>query len=368
MVIGLQEMAKRTENIEACKQVLNMLNSGYYDHDEFNIFGKGSIQKEQRVEPLGKEDAHQIMESVKQIPLREFLAKSGTAGLAGAAYLIPTKIYQIMFDSAVNADICDQISIAMVPPDQIPGTTLQVDIAVDDSYYPKKYSSGGAMPDETIETTKATLDFSNGFAINFRISNDLIEDSQFDVIEMHLRNAGREMGEFATDLALSVLKTATDGDGTKNTAGAGTNDETLMADWVAAYRANCQDGYVSDTIVSPHECWLHSVITDTTYSPYAQIWHDALIGTSNAPNLTVLGCKIIFVDQLRASALNPDGDWTECVTIMFDKDYAILTGRKRWLRIEKYSEPVRDLVGATVTARQDTVSVYDDSICTCTEG
>jgi len=183
---------------------------------------------------------------------------------------------------------------------------------------------------------------------------------------MHLRNAGREMGEFATDLALTAMIAGADGDGTQNTESA-SDDQTTMADWVGAFRSNCQDGYVSDTIVTPHECWLHSIITDTTYSPYAEIWHDALIGTSNAPNLTVLGCNIIFVDQLRASALNPDGDWTECKSLMFDKDYAMLTGRKRWLRIEKYSDPVRDLVGATVTARQDSVTVYNDASCEISE-
>ncbi len=245
---------------------------------------------------------------------------------------------------------------------------MYVDIAEDDSYWPKKYMAGGSMPTETIKTVRATLNFEESFGINFRITNDLIEDAQFDVVEMHLRNAGREMGEFATNEALTVLKTATDGDGTLNTAGAGGDDTTTMADWVAGFKANCQDGYVSDTIVTPHECWLDAVIADTTYAAYAQVWKDALISTANAPNLTVLGCKIIFVDTVRTSALNPGGDWTECISVIFDKDYALLTGRKRWLRIENYSDPVRDLVGATVTARQDSVTVYDDSICTMTEG
>jgi hypothetical protein len=52
---------------------------------------------------------------------------------------------------------------------------------------------------------------------------------------------------------------------------------------------------------------------------------------------------------------------------MFDKAYALLTGRKRWMRIENYSNPVRDLKGAVVTFRQDSVSIYNDSIGVITE-
>ena len=52
---------------------------------------------------------------------------------------------------------------------------------------------------------------------------------------------------------------------------------------------------------------------------------------------------------------------------MFDKNNALLSGRKRWMRIEKYSEPVKDLAGATVTFRQDSVNVYADSSATITE-
>ena len=52
--------------------------------------------------------------------------------------------------------------------------------------------------------------------------------------------------------------------------------------------------------------------------------------------------------------------------------YKNTTSRHRYyllhvLRIENYSDPVRDLVGATITCRQDSVTVYNDSICKITE-
>jgi len=76
------------------------------------------------------------------------------------------------------------------------------------------------------------------------------------------------------------------------------------------------------------------------------------------------GMNIVYSD---CSVLTNAKVGTDLLTIVFDKDYAMLSGRKRWLRIENYSDPVRDLVGATITARQDSVTLYKDSIFVITE-
>lgn len=366
-MIGLQEMNRRMEkegNKHAAQQVKEMLDNGYYDHDEFNLFGKGYIApKTDGQKPIGAADAKEIMESVRAIPLREFLASSGTTGIAGAAYLIPTKIHQILFDSAVQADITPEISIAMIPPEQIPGTSHKVDIAVDDSYVPKKFRSGGQVPTETIKTTQAELDFTESFGINFRITNDLIEDSQFDLVEMHLRNAGREMGEFAAHEACIILMTSTDGDGTLNTEGAGA-DVTTFTDVMNAREADIQDGYLPDTFIGSHHLFFDEIAADTTYTMDAAGWRDELVRNGFAP---FLGLKPVLSEipalsnplGVRVSAL----PYTDLNSYVIAKDYALLTGRKRWMRIEKYSDPVRDLVGAVISSRQDSVTVYNDAIC-----
>ncbi len=79
---------------------------------------------------------------------------------------------------------------------------------------------------------------------------------------------------------------------------------------------------------------------------------------------TLAGMNVVYSD---VDILTENKAMTGCISVIFDKDYALLTGRKRWLRIEKYSDPIRDLIGATVTARQDSVTVYNDSIYVLTE-
>ena len=366
-MIGLQEMKRRLEkpdNEQAAKQVMEMLDHGYFDYDEVNIFGTGmglgGTRHSEKQDQIKSEDFAEIKESIKNIPLREFLASSGTTGIAGAAYLIPTKIHQVMFDSAVQGDIVNDISITVIPAEQIPGTTHKVDIAVDDSYVPKKFLSGGQIPTETIKTTQATLDFTESFGINFRITNDLIEDSQFDLIEMHLRNAGREMGEFASNLAVTVMMTSTDGDGTLNTEAAGA-DVTTFDDVINAYQSNIADGYVSDIFLGSHHLIFSEIAKDTTWTQDAVAWRDQLVREGFAP---FLGLKPILSEiPMLTKALGVNNAYEDLDSYVFAKDYALLSGRKRWLRIEKYSDPVRDLVGAAVSSRQDSVSVYNDSIC-----
>lgn len=367
-MLSIKEMVDKTEDQR--KQIEYRLDQGFFDFNEASLLdGQGREDRQQLMESLRKISLDDIIKrSSDDLPwlkpkLKEFLAKSGTTGIAGAAYLIPEKIYQIMFDSAVCTDIVADISRVMIPADQIPGTTLRVDIAKDESYKPKKYSSGGKMPSETIETVKATLDFSTPFGINFPIANDLIEDSQFDLIEMHLSNAGREMGEFATNECLDVAYQAPDGDGTLNGGTAtGDADETKWhtsntTDVEALIKANCDDGFVSDLLVVPHECMIHSILSTSglAYNE-SQVYNEFMHG--GWP--TQLGpLKVFYADT---DIMTNDKAFTDCKTLVLTKDYSLVSGRKRWLRIEKYSDPIRDLVGATITARQDTVSIYKDSI------
>lgn len=364
-MIGLQEIKQRLEKEEykdINMQVKEMLDHGYYDHEEVNIFGKGIYQREQRVTPLKAEDAKEVMDSVRGLPLREFLASSTTTAV-GSSYLIPTKIHQVMFDAAVQEDIVAAISMAIIPAEQIPGTTHKVDIAVDGSYVPKKFMSGGQIPTETIATTQATLDFTESFGVNFRITNDLIEDSQFDLIEMHIRDAGREMGEFASDLAAHTFTASTDGDGTLNTEAGGV-DVTTLLDVMNAIDANLADGFVSDTYLLSHHLIWSTIAADTTYSMDATGFRNDLITNGYPPRL--LGLNMIYSEiptLSYAAGLDTGVAYNDLDSFVFTKQYALLTGRKRWLRIENYNDPVRDLVGATVTSRQDSVTVYDDSIC-----
>ena len=57
----------------------------------------------------------------------------------------------------------------------------------------------------------------------------------------------------------------------------------------------------------------------------------------------------------------------QMASALLNKANAMLTGRKRWLQIENYSDPIRDLKGAVISGRQDQISVIDAASCEITE-
>jgi hypothetical protein len=369
-MMGLQEtqaLFEKPEYKDIAETYKSMKSKGIFDYDEINIFGTGEIQREQRVQSMGQDDAAKLAETVKNIPLthliKEFLAKGSTTGIGGAGYLIPVKIYQTLNTYAGIEDVISDVSMAVLPASEIPGSTMDVDIAVGGSYKPHAISSGGKQVEEEIKFTKATLDFGpiNTWGINFNIGNDLIEDSQFNMIDLHVRMAGQEMGKYSTTKVLEVMASTTDGDGTLNTKSA-SEDACTMGEIWDAVQTNLVDEFRSNRILAPSEL-LKLTFSDTTYSAYAPDFHNASIKLQMV--------NFFGLDWIRCE--HPSL-WTEtshlptdCIGYVFSKEYSYLSGRKRWLRMENYSDPVRDLVGATITARQDTVSIYNDSVCKISE-
>lgn len=347
---------------------MECLKAGYYDHNEANIFGTGWRQKQEGISLVKADDAKEVSETLRNLNLAEFLARSGTTGLQGAAYLIPTKIYSLMDAMSGTVDHVADISMAMVPAEQISGATMNVAIPIDTSYVPRYFSSGGSLAEDEIQTTQATLDFTQPYGLHFNFGNDLIEDSQFDVVEMHVRNAGKKLGQFHMDQALAILHTGTDGDGTQNTEAA-SNDETLLDDVVNAFQSNADDGFISDRYILLHHQWSHSVGKGgTNQADYASQWHTESISSIAPEAAAIYGMKRVFV-LANNITMNPNQDagLSASVSFVLDSTHAMLSGVKRWLRMENYADPIRDLVGATVTCRTDSVTVYNDASCEITE-
>ena len=375
----LQEMAekiawKRDGNEGPARVIKEQLERGFFDPYEPDI-----LEAWRSTDPTDRAKFLNTVRSVKladllraanprtahtaPTALREFLASSGTTGIAGAYYLIPVKLWDEMQTESVQTDIVSAISKRLIGPESMPGTTMKVDIAVDGSYAVNVSTSGAIAPTETIQTVQATIDCSSIYTMNFRIANDLIEDSQFDLVALHVQEAGRQIGEYASTLAATVLYTATDGDGTNNQI---TSDQAYT-EWASdgshaiedALNLNIVDGYVSDTLLLTHKAFLYN-LKGTSGAQYAEASINDSWITGGYPS-QLGGMNIVWsdIDYLNAAAAK---------AVVFTKEYGMITARKRWMRLEQYSEPVKDLTGAVISFRQDGVTLYDDAIAPYVEG
>jgi hypothetical protein len=133
-------------------------------------------------------------------------------------------------------------------------------------------------------------------------------------------------------------------------------------DITSAVRAVGDDEWVANTIVCTPEAYWHSIGT-----------YVSTVGWSTPAN-PLFNMKLQDLDVLKntndclhASTDAKGATMTGCITLVFDRNNALLTGRKRWMRIENYSDPRTITEGAVVSCRQDSVTLYNDAIYRLTE-
>ncbi len=378
---GLQDLVRKTEKQRKLveKQMDRSGNKGGFHPDLGSIYmGQTPADYVKIRESISKIPLSRFLSAAmpelglrpKEAPMvREFLAKAGTTGIDGAAYLVPDKIYDVYYTASAYTDIVPLCSPIVT---DIPGNSMKVDIENFTTYPGDMYTahyigSGGEAPAAAMSTTLATITLKQ-FNIAPMITNELIEDSQFDVIEMHLRRAGEEMGRFATQIFLADLITCGDGAGTQNSMTSGDTGIIDLDDLGEAWAENAYDGYLSDVYIT-HPGGVKDITMDDSVSKYASDYHSRMATDPPPVQGTVMGMTIVCVMGMPAvyqgtGKLYISSKWHAFV---LNKQNAMLTGRKRWLKIENYSDPLRDLTGAVVSARQDQVSVIKAASCEITE-
>jgi hypothetical protein len=324
------------------------------------------------IEGLKAQDRFEVQEAIHNIPLREFLAKSGTTGIAGAAYLVPAKVHDDLINYVGESDIAPLIG-EMVNGWE--GGDLLVDIIDKSSYKAMEYTSGAQFATKTLAVKQATLS-PVGFNISPRITTDLVEDAAVDIISFHLKAAAQAMATKSNNLVLTVLGTGTDGWGTINSGNASA-DQTKWTEVTGAIAANTDDHWITNTIIATQEAWEHSIMNEIGLEFVGGAAGDAWTThpynyASSTPVAAGFTFKTLNIDWklLNNDAMhlaNEDGAMTNCVTYLFDRNNAILTGRKKWMQITNYADPVRDLAGMVITARQDSVTLQNDCIYKLTE-
>jgi len=314
----------------------------------------------------------EIVETARAIPwsrLKEFLGKGQTLG----DYFVAAKVHDDLVMYSLDSDIVPLISREVLYGWE--GGDLNVPIPSRTGFKAEEYASGAIMPTSTVETMKATLS-PVSFAVVPQITEDLIEDAQFGLIPWHLKNAAQAVGEKASDLALTVIGTAADGWGTLN-AGNASADETTFAQIMTAIQGNTDDRWITDTIIINPEAWEHSVYsgigTETAggaAGDYWQPYHPYTTPTTH-PVTPGFDFKLGNIDvKFYICDYNHGADataMTNCKTLIFNRKNAIFTGRKKWMQLTNYSDPVQDLSSLVVKCRQDSVSLYDDCIYTLSE-
>lgn len=382
MGFSLQEIVSKTKaNLKEIERNMDATHGGFHPREASIYTGLKDADKAGIYETLRSVS---LKELVLGLNLREYYGNrltefmghsgaltTGSTGWAGAHYLIPDKIYAELFENARGPDITPLVSNIV----DTPGSYLKIDVEKDRTFKPHFVGSGGEAPDETLDTTQESIT-PRLFNINIAVTNEMVEDAMFDTIETHVRIAGKAMGEFSTLMCLfpimddhSAGATTYRIEGAYNAVAAG-GAYCYISDLFEAEGQNAQDGFTSDVaIIPPHgpSTTLMGESNKTWWMAQDQI----AVNLASNPITNIGGMDIVRVfhqtigldeaarNQYYAT-LSVSNNWH---TLVLNKTYGIQTVRKRWLKIENYSDPIKDLVGAVVSARQGHLVAYADACC-----
>jgi len=381
-MFNLSEILEKTkENRKLIEAEMDRTHGGFHPQEQSIYTG------------LGGDDRKQIFETLKAIPLpymlaaaaverglskenalKEFIVHSGslttgTVGAQGFNYLLPDVIYTALFENASMEDITPQISNML----ECPGPELKVDAEADDKFKPGFTSSGGEAPYKAITTAQQTIK-PKTFTMNIGCTNEMLEDNLFNVMASHISIAGKRMGEFSTKMCLFPIMDDHRASATTyriegaynafNTGGATTLD---WSDIAYGWGQNNTDGFKSNVAVVAPEAPASLFIGQAGYPmPLDQA---TKINFNTNPIANMNGIDIIGTSHMTTSDTPAALSWqsglysTHWHALVMNKQYGIQTIRKRWLKIENYSDPIKDLVGAVVSARQGHMVAYADAVC-----
>ncbi len=350
-MLSLQDIMTKTEKqrraIHECLQKVTET-SGYHPED-------ASLTK-----GLSAADTYEVKAALDSMSLAEVLQYGSSA--QGADDIVAAKLHDTLMFAAKPYDICSKIGNMVT---SWKGGALKVQIVVDGSYVPKPFASSGNIPEQNASFVTASLT-PRSYGAPILAGDDLIEDQEYGIVQWHAEKAEEACSKLSSELAMAILLAAPDGDGTLNTLAASA-DETTYAQILGAVTLNGNDHFIADTLIITPESWRHSVGVSATGLPGVA----SKLPIPEGFDLSLQQLNVLFSTEplLHAvAATDAEGaPMTNCISLIFDRKNSILTGRKRWMEIKNFSNPMDDIAGAVVSFRQDSVSLYKDSICVLTE-
>ena len=194
------------------------------------------------------------------------------------------------------------------------------------------------------------------------ITNELIEDSLFDVVNLELKKAGARMENTLNRNVINAILTALS---TNSVAPA--NAHIAVSDIAIAIAKIKKQNYIPDILVT-HPTAEGYLLGDSNlvYISYA--------GTDTGLREGNIGTKILGLTPYTNTATDKDTSpvWddtsagSDVTAIVYSKNDLGVVAMKRDLTVERYDDPIHDLIGISVTMRYGTGILAEKAGCKIT--
>jgi HK97 family phage major capsid protein len=295
-------------------------------------------------------------EDGKVKPARELLLSEGIE----TGTLIQTEINRTVLEGSEPVK-CFRNA---VPVFAMNSNTMQINVGETGTYAPF-VSEGAEIPINTQDYTARTWT-SKKFGERPMITREMVDDALFSVIELEVKKTGQRIENTLNQWMLQVL---IDNAGNEHDINAAAGSVAGVSAMISARQLNAADGFISDTIVT------HPAMTNYLYKDFVPGYNVLAQGYTNTGILpNVMGCRVFECGVELTSTSTPTAvsaagyDWapptdTKIGALVFDSKSCGGIGMRQDTRVEQYSDPVRDLIGMSVTMRAACQYGVANAIC-----
>lgn len=277
--------------------------------------------------------------------IKEYINRdSGTAG----TLLIPKLIVGELLKDVEKALIPRELAARVISG--FSGSTIDVNLVSEDTMDVREVSEGAEVPLDSVGYT--TINFApKKYGVAIRITREMIEDSQFDLVSENIATAGQRFAENENSLILTAL------DGAANTVSGGA--AITLANITSAMQNLEDNGYKPTDLIIGTEVLndLRNISTflDANVSGDTEMLKTGFRGT-------ILGMRVFLFDD-RAS---PTAGTYKKYAYVLDRAKTYGIAIKRDITMEKVTLPTYDMEGAVLTQRIDVQLLRSNAVSNIT--
>ena len=264
-----------------------------------------------------------------------------------AQLLIPQTIHSVLLDEVEKALIPRSEAALFLGPAQVPGSSVYVDLEAENSMDVRAVAEGAEVPlDQASYTSIQFLPVKYGVAI--RITAEMMEDSQFPLLELNLRTAGRRFAENENSLVVTDAL-----DNAANTTAGGAN--ITIANITAAMQNLNDSDYTATTFFVGMEV-LNDLRNIDTFVEANKLGSREMLESGFVGR--IYGMNVISVST--------NAGMTTTSSYIIDNRHAYGIAEKRPLSVERFELPTFDMSGAVLTQRLKVAALRTNAIAKIT--
>ena len=264
--------------------------------------------------------------------VQEYIStEDGTAG----TLLIPKLIMPPLIEEVEKFLVPREMAARVFNPGMIQGSSFTVNLETPDTLRVREIGEGAELPLDNIDFT--TVSFTPvKFGVAIRITREMMEDSQFELLQRNIRTAGRRFAENETNLILGAL------DGANSTTAGGAS-LTIANITESMQDLEDEDFTGTDMLIGTE------VLNDLRNI-------DTFVEADKAGNTDMLMRGFVgtlFGLNVARFSQNAGVNAVKTSSYVFDREQSYAIAIKRDITIENFDLPTYDMQGAAITQRID---------------